>query len=160
MTRNSRILYFFITTIFFVMFNNLITDNILRYGYKIPENPIFDLVYVQNEGAAFNLLDGSKIFLIAFAVIAILGIIFYTIKHIKTAPVLAIFCSSLLISGIFSNMFERITFGFVRDFIKLNFVDFPVFNISDIFINISVIALVIIIIVKKNFVKNNETDNR
>ncbi len=158
MSKNSRILYFFVSMIFFVLFNNLITDSILRYGYKLSQNPVFDFVYVQNEGAAFSLLEGSKIFLIAFSVIAILAIIFYTIRHIKTAPLFAVFCSSLLISGIFSNMYERISFGFVRDFIKLNFIDFPVFNISDIFINISVFALVIIII-KKNFKKNNEADN-
>ena len=154
MSKNSRILYFFVSMIFFVLFNNLLTDNILRYGYKLPENPIFDFVYVQNEGAAFNLLEGSKVFLIGFSIVAILAIVSYTIKHIKTAPLVAVFCSSLLVSGIFSNMYERISFGFVRDFIKLNFVDFPVFNISDIFINIGVLGLIFIIL-KNNYFKQN-----
>ena len=61
-------------------------------------------------------------------------------------------------AGILCNLCERIFYGFVRDYIKLNFIDFPIFNISDIFINVSVIAIVIIII-KNNFIKNNETDN-
>jgi signal peptidase II len=55
----------------------------------------------------------------------------------------------MLISGIGCNLYERLHFGYVRDFIKLNFIDFPVFNISDIFINIGVIALIFIIIKNK-----------
>ena len=47
----------------------------------------------------------------------------------------------------------KFKWGYVRDFFKLNFIDFPVFNISDIFINISVVAIVIIII-------TNEINNR
>ena len=61
----------------------------------------------------------------------------------------------MLLAGISCNMAERISFGYVRDFFKLNFIDFPVFNISDIFINIGVIA-VIIIIIKNKYLKNND----
>ena len=39
--------------------------------------------------------------------------------------------------------------GYVRDFFKLNFVDFPVFNISDIFITIGVLALIVLIVKNK-----------
>ena len=52
-------------------------------------------------------------------------------------------------------MCERIFFGYVRDFIKLNFVDFPVFNISDIFINIGVLGLIFIIL-KNNYFKKED----
>jgi len=52
-------------------------------------------------------------------------------------------------------LYERIYFGYVRDFFKLNFINFPVFNISDIFINISVILLIIIII-KNKYLKNKQ----
>ena len=55
-------------------------------------------------------------------------------------------------------MYERMAFGYVRDFFKLNFIDFPVFNISDIFINVGVIAIIVIIL-KNKYIKTNETDN-
>ena len=55
----------------------------------------------------------------------------------------------MLVAGIGCNLYERIAFGYVRDFFKLNFINFPVFNISDVFINISVIALIVIIIKSK-----------
>ena len=119
----------------------------------MPSNPVFDLIFIQNTGAAFNILENSKIFLISFSAFAILAMIIYLIKNIQKASSFAIFWASLLIAGVFCNMYERIAYGYVRDFFKLNFINFPVFNISDIFINISVVAIVIIII-------TNEINNR
>lgn len=119
----------------------------------MPSNPIFDLIFIQNTGAAFSILENSKIFLISFSAFAILAMIVYLIKNIQKASSFAIFWASLLIAGVFCNMYERIAYGYVRDFFKLNFIDFPVFNVSDIFINISVVAIVIIII-------TNEINNR
>ena len=55
----------------------------------------------------------------------------------------------MLCGGIGGNLHERIAYGFVRDYIQLNIIDFPVFNISDILINIGVIAVIIIILLKK-----------
>ena len=159
MTRLSKIIYFFTTFIFFVIFDQYFTGLILDKADKLPENGLFDIVFIQNQGAAFNILQGSKVFLISFSLLAILGIVFYTIKHIKNAPLLAVFSSALLSSGIFCNMYERIVYGFVRDYIDLNFIEFPVFNISDALINIGVLIIVVIII-KKNYTKTNETDNR
>lgn len=158
MTKTSKYIYLILSCLFFILFNRFFSSVILSYTNKIPHNSIIDLVFVQNSGAAFSILEGAKIFLIIFSILAILGIIFYCIKHIKNASVITLFWVALLISGIFCNLYERITLGFVRDFFKLNFINFPVFNISDVFINISVLAIVVIII-KHNFTKNNETRN-
>ena len=124
----------------------------------LPQNPLVELIFVQNTGAAFSILQNSRIFLIVFAIIAILCIAGYVIKEINKISVFTIFWVALLVAGITCNMYERIMLGYVRDFFNLIFINFPVFNISDIFINISVIAIVIIII-KQNFTKNNETGN-
>ena len=145
MSKASKIIYIFVSIVFFVLLNGFCTDLILRNGYKLPENPIFDITFIQNQGAAFNIFEGYKVFLITFSMLAIIGILFYTIKNIKRISGLGLFFVSLLLAGIFSNMLERILFGYVRDYINLNFVDFPVFNLSDIYINIGVLAIVIII---------------
>lgn len=158
MSKQSKITYFLISTIFFVIFDLFFSNLTLQSISRMPENPVLDLIYVKNTGAAFSMLQNAKFFLIAFSVAAILWIIFYTIKHIARASSFAIFWTSILIAGIFCNMYERIVFGYVRDFFKLNFVNFPVFNISDIFINLSVFAIVVIII-RHNFKKSNETGN-
>lgn len=153
MTKTGKIIYFLISVIFFTFFDLILSNETLKNLAFVPQNSIIDLVYVKNTGAAFSILQDAKVFLIIFSATAILGILFYTFKHIKKASVIALFWVSLLISGIFCNMLERIMLGYVRDFFKLNFVNFPVFNISDIFINVSVFAIVIII-VKHNFKKN------
>ena len=145
MSKASKIIYIFVSIVFFVLLNGFCTDLILRNGYKLPENQIFDITFIQNQGAAFNIFEGYKVFLITFSMLAIIGILFYTIKNIKRISGLGLFFVSLLLAGIFSNMLERILFGYVRDYINLNFVDFPVFNLSDIYINIGVLAIVIII---------------
>ena len=81
--------------------------------------------------------------------IALVLLALHVIKHIKTISLKAIFFISLLSAGIAGNLHERIVYGYVRDFFQLNFINFPVFNISDIFINIGVIALIILILIKK-----------
>ena len=154
MSKVSKIIYFFVTFLFFLISDFFFSEQILEKGYKLPENPVFDLIFIKNQGAAFNILQGSRIFLIAFAAIAIAGIVIYVIKHVRKASGIAILFSSMLCAGIFCNMYERIVFGYVRDFIKLNFIDFAVFNISDIFINLSVFVIVIIII-KNNYIKKS-----
>ncbi len=158
MSKTGKIIYFLISVIFFIIFDFILSNEILRSLADIPQNPVLDLIYVKNTGAAFSILQDARVFLISFSVTAITLIIAYTIKHLERASTIALFWTSMLISGIFCNMYERIVLGFVRDFFKLNFINFPVFNISDIFINISVFAIVIII-VKHNFKKNNENNN-
>ena len=160
MQKFSKFLYLFITTFFFIIFNQYLSGNLISENIEISENPVASIVFVQNQGAAFNLFEGSKIFLISFAIFAIGIILFYVIKEITKISTVGLFFVSMLIAGIFSNMYERLIYGFVRDFISLNFIDFPVFNISDIFINISVLAIIIIIIIKNNYSsKNNENNN-
>ncbi len=153
MTKASKISYFLVSIIFFIIFDIYFSNIIMNCVETMSSNPVFDLIFIQNTGAAFSILENSKIFLISFSALAILAMIFYLIKHIQKASTFAIFWASLLIAGVFCNMYERIAYGYVRDFFKLNFIDFPVFNISDIFINISVAAIVIIII-------TNEINNR
>ena len=153
MTKTSKISYLFVAIIFFIIFDIYFSNIMMNCVETMSSNPVFDLIFIQNTGAAFSILENSKIFLISFSAFAILAMIIYLIKNIQKASSFAIFWASLLIAGVFCNMYERIAYGYVRDFFKLNFIDFPVFNISDIFINISVIAIVIIII-------TNEINNR
>lgn len=152
MSKNSKIVYFLITILFFIVldiyFSNLIIDNI----QNCPNNPVFDIIFVQNTGAAFSILENSKMFLIIFAIVASLGIIIFVLKNILKISTMSLLLTAMLVAGILCNMFERISLGYVRDFFKLNFINFPVFNISDVFINIGVIALLFVII-KNNYIK-------
>jgi len=146
----SKLVYFIISVIFFIVFDLYFSELILSsLRFNFEPNPIFDLIFVQNTGAAFNILENSQLFLIIFSIIAIITIVAYSLNHINKFSTIAGFWTAMLIAGISCNMYERIHYGYVRDFFKLNFVDFPVFNISDMYINIAVIALIVIIIKNK-----------
>ena len=140
-----------------IILNKLLSDIILLNSEKLYNNNLIEILYVQNQGAAFNLFEGSKIFLITFALVAICVILGYILKNINKISTIGLLFSSMLVSGIFANMHERMLLGFVRDYFSLKFIDFPVFNISDIYINISVFAIIFIII-KNKFYKNNENN--
>ena len=155
MSNKSKLFYLIFASVFFIIFNGYITNYILNFGYEFTENPIFSLTLVQNEGASFNIFEGYRVFLILFSACAFLGIIFYAIKHIKKLSGFVLFYTSIMLSGIFNNMIERIMFGYVRDFIQLKFIDFPVFNLSDLLINIGVIGLVGIIL-KREYIKKTQ----
>lgn len=159
MNKTNKLIYFFISVIFFVIFDIYFSELILNtLRFTTPSNPIFDLIFVQNTGAAFSILEDSRAFLITFSILAILMILSYVIRNAEKFSTFAGYWAAMLTAGIVCNLYERISLGYVRDFFKLNFVDFPVFNISDIFINISVIALIIIIV--KNKYLRNETNRR
>ncbi len=148
----SKLSYFSICFAFFVFFTLYCSDQIvnqLMQGFTY-SNDIITLKYIENTGAAFSILKDSREVLILVSAFAIFGIFFYIIRHISTISMKSIFLLSMLSAGIGGNLHERIALGFVRDYVQLNSVNFPVFNISDILINVSVIALVIVILLKKN----------
>ena len=121
----------------------------LNQGYRF-SNDIMSLHYVKNTGAAFSILKDSREVLIILSVVALVLLFLYALKHMKTIAMKSLFFIALLSAGIAGNLHERIAYGYVRGFFQISFVNnFPVFNVSDILINISVIALIILILVKK-----------
>lgn len=147
----SKLLYFLVCFVFFLIsdlyLSKLLYLNITR-GFAFSSR-VFALTFVKNTGAAFNIFPNAREFLIILAVVVLTLLFLYVIKNLKSIWMKEIFFISLLCAGISGNLHERIVLGYVRDFFHLKFVNFPVFNISDIFINIAVIALVIIILLKK-----------
>ena len=84
MNKTSKIIYFIISIIFFIAFDLFSSNAVYNNIEALPNNPILDLISVQNTGAAFSILQNSKIFLICFAITAIIAIAFYAIKQVRT----------------------------------------------------------------------------
>lgn len=151
MEKLGKYVYLTVCFVFFIFCNFYLSNELvfnLTNGFKY-SNEIITLNYIKNTGAAFSILKDSREILIILSVAALVLILLYIIKHIKSLSMKSIFFIALLSAGIAGNLHERIAFGYVRDFFQLNFVNFPVFNIADIFINIGVIALIIMILIKK-----------
>lgn len=155
MKKLSKFIYFLTTLIFFIGINFYISNLIM---HKIANgesysNSFMNLVFVKNTGAAFSILQNSTTFLIVLSIIALLFALYYIIKNIENLYIKELFCTSILISGIFGNLCERVYFGYVRDFFDLTFINFPIFNVSDVFINIGVLAIIVMILASKRPIK-------
>ena len=135
-------LYFLSFSIFIILLDQL-TKYLMFYNYKIYVNKdfiFFRLNFVKNYGAAFNIFSGSRIFLSFISII--FSIIFiYLILRKKSSSNLELYSYSYILGGTIGNGLDRIINGYVIDFIDLNIINFPVFNIADISINIGLILL-------------------
>lgn len=102
-------------------------------------------VYVKNTGAAWGMMSGSVTILGLLAVLALVSIYFLRrALQIKRTPMQVAF--GLLVAGIAGNMIDRLTFGYVVDFIDFNFSgwSFPTFNVADMGISIGVFLYILI----------------
>ena len=102
---------------------------------------ILTIEYIRNYGAAFNILSGSRLFLSLISIISTI-ILMYLI-FIRKDKRINKYGLSFIVAGSIGNGVDRIFYGYVIDFIKIKFVDFPVFNIADIAINIGILVLII-----------------
>jgi signal peptidase II len=93
---------------------------------------LFDLVYVENTGAVFSLLQGKRVFLILFAALMIAAIVVYVFLHRKSIRPLALAGLSLVVGGGLGNLIDRVRLGYVVDYIEFQPFSFPVFNFADI----------------------------
>lgn len=149
--KTSKFIYFVVCYAFFIFtdlyLSNIMVEN-LHNGLRV-SNPVFSLNYVKNTGAAFSILQNSRELLIILSVVALVLLALHVIHHLKSISLKSCFFIALLSAGIAGNLHERIIYGFVRDYFQLNFIHFPVFNISDIFINVGVIVLIVMILLKR-----------
>ena len=113
---------------------------------------VFTIEYVRNYGAAFNILSGNRLFLSFISVISTIILSYFI--FIKENELINKFGLSFILAGSIGNGIDRIFNGYVIDFIKIKYIDFPVFNIADIVINIGVLILIISYFTYKN--KNDE----
>lgn len=121
-----------------------IASNLILYKKNPIINNFFNITYVQNKGAAWGILDGNFVFLVLITLIALFIIIRFIFKE-ENLTKLDILSYGLLLGGITGNFIDRILRGFVIDFLDFYIFgyDFPVFNIADIMIVVSVIIMVI-----------------
>ena len=118
----------------------------IRDSFKIIGDA-FVFSYLRNSGAAWGMLSGRINLFLVFTVIVML-IVTYVIINLpatrKYMPLL-ITCT-LLVSGAVGNFIDRVRFGYVRDFIYFKLINFPVFNVADCYVTVSVALLIILIL--------------
>ena len=111
-------------------------------------NNFFNITYVRNTGAAWSILSGNVLLLIMISILALVFIYYYFLKD-KELKRIDTVSYSMLIGGIVGNLIDRMIHGYVIDYLdfKIFNYNFPIFNIADTLIVISIIIIGISLIV-------------
>ena len=109
---------------------------------------VFELCYLENTGSAFGMMRGMKFILIAFAflIVAACAVIILSLegkwrKYRHLCLVLV-----LLAAGAAGNLYDRTFHGYVIDFLYFSLINFPIFNVADIYVCVSCALLVVLLI--------------
>lgn len=108
---------------------------------------VLELDYVENRGAAFGLLQGQRIYFIVIAVVVFIlfAWLLWKLPPEKKYRKLHI-ALSLILAGAVGNTIDRGCNGYVVDFIYFKLIDFPVFNVADIYITVTTLWLAILLL--------------
>lgn len=108
----------------------------LHYGSPVPVLPFFSLTLLHNTGAAFSFLADQggwqRWFFVGLALL-VTAILTVWLKRLSRGEKWMACAISLILGGAIGNLYDRVTLGYVVDFIHLHYGDyhFPAFNIAD-----------------------------
>lgn len=106
---------------------------------------VFELLYIENRGAAFGMLQGKLLFFLLIAVVVLAGAVFAVVRMPATRKYLPLHLIAMFLSaGAVGNMIDRFTRGYVVDFFYFKLIDFPVFNVADIYVTVSMFVFILL----------------
>ena len=131
----------------FVFLLDILSKNFIQkkiiYGEQVEITSFLSLVHFQNTGAAFSFLSDQggwqRYFLIAISLLAVLYIPWLVNQYKKN--ILIVIGLLLILGGAIGNLYDRISYGYVIDFIYLHIAEFywPAFNVADSAISLGVL---------------------
>lgn len=107
---------------------------------------VFQLEYLENRGAAFGLFQNQRIFFYgSVAVICLAVVWFYMHVPLGKRYFPLRVCAVLIVSGALGNFIDRVRLNYVVDFFYFKLIDFPIFNVADIFVTVAAFLLFILL---------------
>lgn len=103
--------------------------------------------YLENTGAAFGVFQDKRIFLLILTSLIILAVcyVLWRLPQEKKYVYLKILCFTVAAGGI-GNLIDRLRLDHVVDFIYFSLIDFPVFNVADIYVTVSMVLLFLLVL--------------
>lgn len=142
--KNKKIFIIFSSALVVIILDQLtklIIKNSLKLNESIPIiKNIFHLTYITNTGSVFGILKDFQLPIIFFSLLVI-GIIFYYFDKIKEKQRLLQVFIGFILGATIGNLIDRLLYGHVIDF--LDFRIWPVFNVADSFLTVSVVVLIV-----------------
>lgn len=122
----------------------VVLDQLVKFGVRtaIPLDGQMDfiphvlgLTYIRNTGAAFSMLDGggARWFFVILTAIVVL-VLLYLLYGKKITHPFGCWMLALVVAGAVGNLIDRVLFGSVVDMFETLFMQFPIFNVADIFV--------------------------
>lgn len=108
---------------------------------------VFELHYLENRGAAFGMLQGQKIFFVCITIIILAAIAYVFLKmpsdkKYNKLNIALVF----IVSGAIGNLIDRVSYNYVVDFLYFKLIDFPVFNVADIYVTLASVYFAILVL--------------
>ena len=111
-------------------------------AYVLIKN-VFQLEYLENRGAAFGVLQNQRVFFYISVIVITAAVIWFYSKVPMEKKYLPLrICAVLIIGGAFGNCIDRIRLNYVVDFLYFKLIDFPIFNVADIYVTAAAFLLI------------------
>ena len=112
---------------------------------------VFNLLYIENKGAAFGMLQNARWFFVVLTSLVVIAAIVYCIKERKNSTWLFKISTAMIIGGAIGNLIDRVLSGIVIDFFYFELINFAVFNVADSFVTVGAILLGIYVLFVYDF---------
>ncbi len=144
--RNSYLFYIFgaAALLFLDQWTKYLASVYLKGGSSIIIiKNVFQLHYLENRGAAFGLLQGQKLWFVAITVVmlALMLLVYRRVPMEKKYRWIR-FILALLTAGAIGNLIDRLRLNYVIDFFYFELINFPIFNMADIYVTVGMALLV------------------
>ena len=114
-------------------------------GPRILWEGVLEFRYLENRGAAFSMLQGRQGFFYVLTVVFLIALVLVLRRMPAEKKYLPMrLCLLFLAAGAIGNLIDRVVQKYVVDFIYFSLIDFPIFNVADIYVTVSVAVLVLL----------------
>lgn len=156
--KSAMMLNYLLFTAFLVAIDQftkyLTVQNIALYEVVEFIPNVLSFTYIQNSGAAWSILEGQILFFVVVTVIVIAVILYYLYTEGQEDKFFGTILS-IILAGTIGNFIDRLLYQYVVDMFKLEFIDFPIFNVADSLLVVGVILMIVYTI----YIEKKESTN-
>ena len=118
---------------------NWAAETLVKGDIAIIENVLY-LKYTENTGVAFSMFSDNRWILVGATSVMLIAVLAFFLSG-KITDKIELFSLSLLLSGGVGNLIDRISLGYVIDYIDVRIINFAIFNLADICICVGAFLL-------------------
>lgn len=146
---------YFVLALVFAVLDQIVKFVVVQHislGEEVSFIPgVFSFLHIRNTGAAWSMFEGQMWFFTIITIVALAVVGYLLFRYWQTNGWLFSLGLSLILGGTLGNYLDRIRLGYVVDMFKLDFINFPIFNLADIELTVGVGLIFIYILFEERF---------